>query len=530
MKAIRGLVLLLLVSCLITPSYISAQESMSVTISAATPTGAPETGLTKTDFKVQDSGKERTITSFVGPHPHAAAPAKLPPNEFSNIPDVRDTSGAVFVVLDTVHTLYIDEGETRAQILKFLANAAQAKRAVTLAILSEKGFRLYHDYRSGSDVLMAALIKAGLGGTKGATPPAGVNEAAVTAEAERLTAFSKGEGSNASPRERMQMIVDLPMRMFQEVGLAAAGLPGRKMLVWVTNDVPFDIDPKTKQFKSPVESSHGVSVGGATVGGTKDALSTAEVKNIMPIWRRGVRALFDGGVSVYPVEVRGSSAAGAASLSIDTMKTLAQLTGGKAFYGSNDPFPDMLSIAATNTAGYTLGVGNDASTGTDFHPIDVSVSHPNIQLNQSAGYFPHEGNPKSRAGQEVGLAMSSPLEFTGVLFRITVAGMEEGSGGKKKVNLTITLPGDSGILNEAAGSVNVGFLAEATNASGQKVGTMNEGAEGKFPPDAVAHIKELGFQLKRSFEVPPGECSVRFLVRDNQTGRTGDLIFPLTVK
>ena len=59
---------------------------------------------------------------------------------------------------------------------------------------------------------------------------------------------------------------------------------------------------------------------------------------------------------------------------------------------------------------------------------------------------------------------------------------------------------------------------------------MNEGADGKFPPDAVAHIKELGFQLKRSFEVSPGECTVHFLVRDNQSGRMGDVVFPLSVK
>jgi len=98
------------------------------------------------------------------------------------------------------------------------------------------------------------------------------------------------------------------------------------------------------------------------------------------------------------------------------------------------------------------------------------------------------------------------------------------------MNLVITLPGDSGILNEAAGTVDVGFVAKAFNAAGQAVGTMNEGATGKFPPDAVAQIKEVGFQLKRSFEVSPGKSTVRFLARDNQTGRMGDIIFPLTVK
>ena len=50
--------------------------------------------------------------------------------------------------------------------------------------------------------------------------------------------------------------------MFQDVGFAAEGLPGRKSLVWMTNAVPFDIDPKTMQFKSPQEAGHGVAVYG----------------------------------------------------------------------------------------------------------------------------------------------------------------------------------------------------------------------------------------------------------------------------
>ena len=43
-------------------------------------------------------------------------------------------------------------------------------------------------------------------------------------------------------------------------------------------------------------------------------------------------------------------------------------------------------------------------------------------------------------------------------------------------------------------------------------------------------IKELGFQLKRSIEVPVGDFTLHFVIRDNQTGRVGSLIAPLNVK
>ena len=517
--------------CMVFGASVIAQDTVRANVSAVGQSASPITNLTKNDFSLKDAGKPRTVNAFTAPSANKSEPQKLEAGEYSNTPDLREADGVVFLVLDTIHTRYVDERDVRLQILKFLGTAAQAKRAVTLAILTEKGLHVYHDYRTGSAVLLATLSKAGLGGVKGITTAPGVSESDVAAEAARLTAFSKGENSNPAPENNnMQMSVGGPMYMFQEVAMAAYGLPGRKMLVWVTNEVPFDIDPKTRQFKSPVESSHGVAVQGATVGGMKESLSSSDIKKLMPIWRRTVRSLFDGGVAVYPVEVRGSSSAGASSFTLETMRTLAQVTGGKAFYGSNDPFPEIFAASTANSAGYTLTYVSDASTGTDFHQVEVSVNQPNVQLGQSAGYFPYEGTAKSRAGEEVSIAMHSPLEFTGILFKVSVSGFEEGAAGKKKANLVITLPGDSGIVNETTGSVDVGLVAEALNSGGQKVGTMNEGAGGKFQPDQVAQIKEMGFQLKRSFDVAPGECTVHFVIRDNQTGRTGDVIFPMVVK
>ena len=508
-----------------------AQDNVVVTVSVTGADHAPLMTLGKPDFTVQESGKPRVVTTFVGPDAKPAAPPQLQPNEFSNMPDFRETSGAIFVVLDTIHTRYIDERDERQLILKFLGKAAQARHAVTLGILSDKGLRVIHDYRTGSDVLLAALVKTGLGGMKGVALPPGVSDAAVADDAARLVSFSKGEQSNATPPEQLlRSNIDLSLIMFQDIAFASDGLPGRKSLVWVTNAIPFDIDPKSMQFQSPKETSQGVAVNGVAAGGMRDALTQAEIKRIGAMWRHSMRALFDGGVAIYPVEVRGSLASGSEAFTQQRMKALALLTGGKPFYGSNDPFPEILSTSSGNTAGYELGFSVDASASPEFHRIQVTANRQNVQVDHAAGYFPHEGTPKSRAADEIGLAMGSPLEYTGIRFKVAVAGIEEGSGGKKKVNLVISLPGNVGILNESTGMVDVGFLAAATNAKGDKVGTMNEGAGGKFPPEAVAQIKELGFQLKRSFEVSPGECNVRFLVRDNQTGRMGDVFFPLNVK
>src|SRR5271166_4028724 len=395
-----------------------AQDNVRLTVSATNPGNTPVLNFLKGEFSVQDSGKPQTIATFVGPEAKPAPPPQLQPTEFSNLPDFRETSGAIFVVFDTIHTRYVDERDARTEVLKFLGKAAQAKHAVTLGILSGKGLYIYHDYRTGSDVLLAAMAKAGLGGMKGVAATQGVNETEVNAEAARLTAFSKGDRSNATPEEQLlRSNIDMPLTMFQDVAFAAAGLPGRKSLVWVTNAVPFDIDPKTMQFKSPQVNSRGAAVGGTTgspgsagapgvaVGGSKDVLTDAEKKRIAPIWRSSMRAMFDGGVAVYPVEVRGSASSATNTLTQVAMKELAILTGGKAYFGSNDPFPDILQTSNGNTAGYEIGYASDPSTNSDFRRMDVTANHQNVIINHPAGYFPYEGTPKSRAGEESGLAM-----------------------------------------------------------------------------------------------------------------------------
>ena len=418
----------------------------------------------------------------------------------------------------------------RPVILKFMARAAQSKRAVTLAILTEKGLTVYHDYRSGSDVLLAALIKAGLGGMKGATPPAVVNGALVASDAARLTAFSKGDLANTTPEEQMvRSNVQMPMMMFQEVGHAGSGLAGRKALVWVTNAVPFDIDPKTFNFMSPKESNPGAAVNGATTPGTKDVFSSDQVKKILPIWRAGLRALFDGGVAVYPVEARSSFTAAGDTLIQGRMKLLAEVTGGKAFSGGNDPFPEILQISNGNVGGYVIGFAAEPNAKPEFHRLQVTLNKPGLTLHTPAGYFPGEGNLKSHAQEDIIEALQSPLAYTGIPFSVQFTGNEDVAG-KKKVNIAISLAGDTGVLNEATRTVDLVVIAVAKDAKGATVGKLNEGAGGQFPPEAVAQIKELGFQLKRSIEVPVGDLTVHFVIRDNQTGRMGSLIVPLKVQ
>src|SRR5271167_128494 len=447
---------------------VFAQENNRITAAVTAADGSPIRDLKKADFALQEAGKPRTLDTFVSPQIPVVAP-QLGANEYSNAPNAGE-SGAIFVVLDTIHTHFLDERDMREMILKFLGRAAQAKRSVALAILSTKGLRVYHDHQTGSNVLLAALIKAGLGGVKGETPPPGVSDTEVSAEAARLTAFSKGELSNGTPTDQaLRYLVDAPLLMFDDIGHAAYGLPGRKALVWVTNVTPFDIDSKTFQFLSLKEANLGVPVAGAQVGGSKDALSRDQIKKILPVWTRGLHALIEGGVAIYPVQARAGSSSGVDPTTVAVMKALAEMSGGKAFYGGNDPFPEILQISNGNLGGYVLGFPSDSSASPDFHRMQVTVNKPGSVLSAPLGYFPADGTVKSRAQEDVRAAAQSPLAYTEIPFTVAFTGNQD-STGKKKVNMTISLPGEAGVLNETTRSVDLALIAVAKDAKDTTVG------------------------------------------------------------
>jgi hypothetical protein len=49
-------------------------------------------------------------------------------------------------------------------------------------------------------------------------------------------------------------------------------------------------------------------------------------------------------------------------------------------------------------------------------------------------------------------------------------------------------------------------------------------------PEKLAQMRQRGVLYKGALELPPGEYTVRFVVRDNLTGRTGSVSGPLKLE
>lgn len=179
-----------------------------------------------------------------------------------------------------------------------------------------------------------------------------------------------------------------------------------------------------------------------------DWLNDTGVKLDNGIVRAG-QALSDANIAVYPVDARGLlgtdvGTAGddsgveasaplepdthgqtrTAAANIDTMRLMADRTGGKAFYGTNNIAGAIRQAIDDSRLTYTLGYYPEhGKWDGSFHDIRVSVKSPGAQVRARTGYFalplPAAAPLKSLQAVVAQTAISQ-LEGTGIGMRVRV--------------------------------------------------------------------------------------------------------------
>jgi hypothetical protein len=185
------------------------------------------------------------------------------------------------------------------------------------------------------------------------------------------------------------------MRM---MGSYLAGYPGRKNLIWFTGHVPMTM--MGAGFGNPFRD-------GLTVrGGPGDEIS--DLTDVLTVSR----------VAVYPVDTRGLVAPGNAAMSgpgsgpgrspmmnfsgnLDNqvnMNRVAEETGGKAYYNTNDLVRVIADVVNTGSSYYTVAY---STTNTKWYGelrhVKITVDRPDVQLQHRAGYYAYSLDKKEQS-------------------------------------------------------------------------------------------------------------------------------------
>ena len=501
-------------------------------------------GLSKSDFEIRENGKEEKISTFeeiqARRAPLAASP--LPAGEYTNASSLGEAPRAITViVLDTINTPYLDQTYGRKQLIKYLAENLQPGQPIGLVSITSHGVKVIHNFSSDPAELIQALKKVNgelpamqgvdtdtqaLAGTRGDS----LNLANL---ASPNTAFSLEDfitqADAGLARMQQDRAIEATIKAFLQIAWSLSGIPGKKSLVWATGGFPFFMDTPS-----------------AVPGGY-----------LSIVYERTMQAMNDAEISIYPIDVRGlvnylpvtdaslpSNKSGGSyvqSLSarswlqtstIDTLKDFAEMTGGRAFYNTNDLTTSFQRAIDDANHYYLLSYYLDTTNRKPgWRSLKIKVNHPGVQVRARTGFFVTNAtvNPDMAHNSDMNFALTSPFESTGVLLTLRW-NATSASGAKRKIPFGlyvapqgITTAGQHNQLN-----LEVAIVA-LTSKNAAVADSITETLQGAIKPEMLPNLRQQGLAYNNVLELPAGQYTVRIVVRDNPSGRLGSLTAPLTV-
>ena len=501
--------------------------------------GVPITTLTQADFKVMQDGKEQHIVGFEKiTAKQAAQSTPAPAGPISNVPASGEAAHSVtLMVLDTVNTPFLNQANARSQLIKYLAGKLQPNQAFGLCVITSRGVKVLSGITTDPNVLIAALKKA----TGEVSPMELLDKDAQVLASTGVT--TNGMLGGISPNTPIDALVrdfilrqdavegayhqakaiEITLRAFLSIAWSLSGVPGRKSLVWVTGSFPFYLDSYT------------------TIPGGGELAS---------LYERAMKALNDAQISVYPVDAHGllsdptfagdnngsmlGAPEGGVDLlnesSVNSLKNFAKMTGGVAYYNTNDLSGAFRRAAADSSSYYLLTYYLDThNTRPGWRKLQVNLSRKDVEVRARAGFLVTAANvdPDITHKADMQFALGSPLESTGIAVTARWLGTTA-DGTKKKIAFALQVP-ESGLIDEAdKNHFDLEFLAQAT-LKGTAADTVGQTIKGNVRAESMAKLKSDGIFYKNALDLPPGDYQVRFIVRDNVSGRIGSLTTTLAV-
>ncbi len=257
---------------------------------------------------------------------------------------------------------------------------------------------------------------------------------------------------------------------------------------------------------------------------------------IYSIDARGLQANPPGGTADSG-SVRGSGAfnGGAQSGTMDaqfaqqeTIATLANDTGGRAFLSSND-FAPVYAKVQDDTRSYYLISYSSSNPGQDgkYRHIKVVVHRPGLSLSYRPGYYaPRDINHLSTADRRQQLQDELNADVSDHSLDLYLAdGFLRVSPTRYYVPVSIIIPGDEiplhGVNPKATPEVDI--AGEVIDQSGSKLDHIDQTI--KLTPRIAGpgqQLKNKNLQFNTGFMLAPGQkYQIRFAARENQTGQMG---------
>lgn len=488
--------------------------------------GEPMAGLKPDDFTLEENGKKEKVAVFVPPGAaNKTGYTPPPPGVFSNHPENVSPAGIPTVLLLDANSPFKDQSYARSQMLKYVVEQAQSGPSIAVMTLTDR-LHVLQTFTSDPQVLIAAIKHLRpdqpVLAPSTARPLSGTaagNSAAAAALA--LAQHGIEDFSNLQVGYALERRTVITLEAMRSLSRMLAGLPGRKHVVWLTADFPFDLRP---EFRTVSDSELGSDLPRAqkTLGNTGDSPFTAQQQRAHSREIRDVESqMASAGIAIYPVDIRGLMVSGTDLASTTTMEEIASETGGKAYTNQNEIKLGIALTAADAQASYSLGYyPENKKWDGQYRNIKVRLSKGDAQLRYRKGYFAIEPGPLKDHNyeQDVAAALEVDAPATQISFQA-----EAKPAGEGKVKVIFLVDGHTLASEESAGGrkMDVSLYASVYGPNGKMLGSRSARVNRTFDDVTYKQILDKGMLVPLDLDIPAGGQELRLAVLDNETGYIG---------
>jgi len=292
---------------------------------------------------------------------------------------------------------------------------------------------------------------------------------------------------------------------------------------------------KLPQKKSLIYFSNGISQSGADNQSALRATTAAAVKANVSIYSLDIRGLqaFPPGGEAQAASLHGQSAYSGQSVlndlsgnaaSQETLATLSSDTGGKAFFDSNDFGGVFSQVQKDSSAYYVLGfTSNNPLKDGRFRRLKVQVNRTDLKLDFRAGYYAgRDFEHLNRADREQQLVdeLDTQLPRVDVPLYAGAAYFRQDDA-HYYLAVALVIPGSQipFVTEKEKDNATIDIIGEALEGGKLRVGQLRDTV--KLAVESTQQVRRKNVQYNTGFVLAPGSYHLKFIVRENQSGRMG---------
>jgi VWFA-related protein len=496
--------------------------------------------LKQQDFSILEDGKKQEIISIdventdsvvtaespttqvlgnlsLNPPPNASATAKPKPANESELKDRR-----LIVLFFDLTSMQPEEIERAAKsALDYTAERMAPADLVSVVTLSNS-LKVDLDFTGDKEALQAVMAGfsggVGEGFANGATPDANA-DATDTSDAAAGFTPDETEYNIFNTDRRLQALVTLANDL--------SGIPQRKSVIYFSGGMQRTGVENQTQLRAAINAATRANLSFYTVDvrGLEAVIPGGNAAGGVGSGGAGGRG-GGGGTSVY-------SGRGVLSqydtnfASRETLVTLATDTGGRAFLDTNDFAPAFTKVHEDTSFYYLLGyISTNSQKDGRYRRITVRLNRPDLKdakLEFRKGYYAEaDFQHSTKESREQQLQEQITSEVPTSDFPVYVStGYFRMADNRYFVPVSVVVPGSQIPFTRASEQdrATLDLIAVMRDEAKRPFGNIRDTV--KLAVNTSQEVQRKNVQYDGAFLLPPGKYTVKFVVRENQTGRMG---------